>query len=307
MWYVSSEIMGGLGNQLFQIFAAIAYAIKHKKEFVFIYDKVSASITPRVTYWDNLLSKLKQYTTFHDNKIKIDDLGNTISDNYIRNFQNKYRERNFHYDEIPKINNNLLLQGYYQSYKYFYPYKKEICELLCLNEKQDEIKNKYENYFYKENHLEKNISMHFRLGDYKKLSEYHPILSFDYYMKSMTYIKDLGFQNGRVLYFCEEEDIVFIEPQIKQLENMFQGFKFVRVSEKIPDWEQMLMMSLCDINIIANSSFSLFGAYLNRNSVYSSNDTTNHIVIYPSVWFGKALQSYNLNDLYFNNWKKIEL
>lgn len=296
MLYVSSEIMGGLGNQLFQIFAAIAYGIEHNRKFIFLYDTISASITPRVTYWDNFLKNLKQYTTFDNN-----------NDYNIQIIQNsyKYREQNFHFNIIPVMEKNVLLQGYYQSYKYFYPHIKEICELLELDKQQNDIKDKYEHYYNRESNLVKTISMHFRLGDYKKLSNYHPILPFEYYLKSLNYIQQNGVNQARVLYFCEEEDIIFIEPQIHQLEKTFTNYTFVRVSEKIPDWEQLLMMTLCDINIIANSSFSLFGAYLNSNSIYSNR--SDHIVIYPSTWFGPALQTHNLKDLFFVNWKKIEI
>lgn len=296
MLYVSSEIMGGLGNQLFQIFAAIAYGIEHNRKFIFLYNTISASITPRVTYWDNFLKNLKQYTTFDNN-----------NDYNIQIIQNsyKYREQNFHFNIIPVMEKNVLLQGYYQSYKYFYPHIKEICELLELDKQQNDIKDKYEHYYNRESTIVKTISMHFRLGDYKKLSNYHPILPFEYYLKSLNYIQQNGVNQARVLYFCEEEDIIFIEPQIHQLEKMFTNYTFVRVSEKIPDWEQLLMMSLCDINIIANSSFSLFGAYLNSNSIYSNR--SDHIVIYPSTWFGPALQTHNLKDLFFVNWKKIEI
>ena len=296
MPYISSEIMGGLGNQLFQIFAAIAYGLEHNRKFIFLYDTVSASITPRVTYWDNFLKNLKQYTTF-----------NNIDQNYQILYNSyKYREKHFHHSLLPVLEHeNVLLQGYYQSFKYFYEYKNDICKLIELEKQQNEIEKKYEKYFNDVSHSDKIISMHFRLGDYKNLSDYHPILPFDYYLKSLQYIEKNGVNTGIILYFCEKEDIIFIEPQIQQLRNIFPQYTFTRVSEDIPDWEQLLMMSVCDVNIIANSSFSLFGAYLNKNSIYSDN--TNHVVIYPSIWFGPALQLHNLKDLYFANWKKIEI
>ena len=63
MKYVTCEIMGGLGNQLFQIFATIAYAMKHNWTFVFPYsEELWGHIGPRYTAWDSFLKDLKKYT-----------------------------------------------------------------------------------------------------------------------------------------------------------------------------------------------------------------------------------------------------
>ena len=64
MKYVSCEIMGGLGNQLFQIFAVIAFAMKHNLTFVFqYYEEIPGFKPPRFTAWNHFLKDLKKYTT----------------------------------------------------------------------------------------------------------------------------------------------------------------------------------------------------------------------------------------------------
>ena len=63
------------------------------------------------------------------------------------------------------------------------------------------------------------------------------------------------------------------------------------------DWEEMLAMSLCNHNIIANSTFSWWGAYFNSNE--------DKIVCYPSVWFGPELKNNNTVDLFPEEWKCI--
>ena len=66
----------------------------------------------------------------------------------------------------------------------------------------------------------------------------------------------------------------------------------------IPDWQQMLLMSICNDNIIANSTFSWWGSYFNENP--------DKIVCYPGVWFGPKLTQNNTVDLFPEDWKKIE-
>ena len=73
--------------------------------------------------------------------------------------------------------------------------------------------------------------------------------------------------------------------------------KQTEVSDNIQDWEQLLLMSICRHNIIANSSFSWWGAYFN-----SSFD--DKIVCYPKKWFGRALSQHNLKDLCPKKWVK---
>ena len=72
--------------------------------------------------------------------------------------------------------------------------------------------------------------------------------------------------------------------------------EFIKVSDEYHDWEQLLIMSVCDHNIIANSSYSWWGAYLNENK--------NKTVMYPEKWFGKKMQQHNLCDLFPLTWNK---
>ena len=150
---------------------------------------------------------------------------------------------------------------------------------------------------YSHDTLNETISMHFRVGDYKKNQDYHPIMNKEYYYNSLQFIK-LKYSNTNftIMYFCEESDLGDILPIINFLEKKFPKFKFVRGEKDLSDWEQMLLMSCCHHNIIANSTFSWWSAYL--------NDLNDKIVCYPSIWFGPS-SKHNTKDLCPPDWHKI--
>ena len=100
------------------------------------------------------------------------------------------------------------------------------------------------------------------------------------------------------LYFCQKQDNNVVKKKIIILKEKFPQLTFIKASDEKEDWEQMLMMSCCEHNIIANSSFSWWGAYFNRNK--------DKIVCYPSVWFGSK-SSNNTKDLCPNEWIKTNI
>lgn len=275
---ITVNLMGGLGNQLFQIFVVINYALKYNDNFLFEYsDYLHIGIT-RPTYWNNLLSELKKYT-----------INNKLNYSIVN-------EHGHHYTPINKYNQNIKLNGYYQSYKYFIDTYDRIIELIQLKQKQDFVKNKYNDYF----NNDMNISIHFRLGDYKQKQNYHPIMTVDYYIRSINdLINKLDInENINILYFCEKEDNEDVLNKINIIKSKInRNLNFIKVDDTISDWEQMLLMSLCNHNIIANSSFSWWGAFFNNNP--------NKIIYYPNIWFGPGAGSINVNDMFPNNWNKI--
>ena len=265
-------IQGGLGNQLFQIFAALSHSLSYNKKLVLPlklqnWDK-------RITYWNNIFDKLKPILKLNENI------------NY-----KELIEQNFHFSEIPNINENFMMNGYFQSHKYFEKNYQEICNILSLYEKRNLIKEKF--YIY-----ENTISMHFRIGDYKNSFLHHPLIPDNYYIKSLQYIIDnTETNNWSILYTCESEDDNYVLERIKKISSYFTKLNFIKIDNKLDDWEQMLLMSLCNHNIIANSTFSWWSAYI--------NDNTNKIVCYPSVWFGIAKVNLNIKDLHPDYWTKI--
>lgn len=280
---ITCNLMGGLGNQIFQIFATISYAIKSRNQFKFLNVSTlgGGSTTIRNTFWNSFFTKLKPFL--------IDSIPQPI---------NVIREKDFTFNELPvyEMNgNNCLIYGYFQSYKYFHENYEMICRVIGLEKMKELLLKKL---CLNDDYLKNCISMHFRLGDYKNLQQCHPLLPYKYYSKSLRFIKNTSEGSFTILYFCEDDDIEDVLKTICDLEKEFPDYSFKRGENTLEDWEQMLLMSCCHHNIIANSSFSWWGAYFNSRS--------DKIVCYPSVWFGPA-SNHNTNDLCPPEWNRIKI
>ena len=281
--------MGGLGNQLFQIFASFAYCIRNYNLLILPYSELLETGKVRKTYWNNILSSFKELTTFGKNV--------QFTNDQLYEFV-RYREIGHHYNEIPyDLNTNIMFFGYFQSYKYFEKEKDQIFSFIKSDNMKKKVLDEYPEYLFK-NQIA--ISMHFRLGDYKDISHIHPILPYEYYYNALYHLL-LHIEINKpivVLYFCEEEDNDNVKKIIDKLSDKFISFTFVKVNDSIDDWKQMLIMSNCYSNIIANSSFSWWGAYFNSNP--------DKIVCYPSLWFGKSVKN-NMDSMFPTEWIKISI
>jgi len=278
--------MGGLGNQIFQIFTTISYAIRCRKQFKFLnlQELGGGSSTIRYTFWNTFFASLKPFL--------IKELPTKL---------HVVREKGFPYNELSPLelllNDNIYLYGYFQSYKYFEDNYSLICRLIGLDKTKETLLNKIQT---SKSDLNQTISMHFRIGDYKKQQEYHPLATYEYYERALEYIQNTLTLDEKftILYFCEDVDIEDVLSIVNRLAIKFPEYNFVRGDNTLDDWEQMLYMSLCHHNIIANSSFSWWAAYFNSHD--------DKIVCYPSVWFGeKAIN--DTKDLCPDKWIKIQV
>lgn len=248
----------GLANQMFQIATALSYAEDNNLKAAFpqlLYDKFGP-------YDDNIFRNIDK------SPVKEDEI------------RHEFREAGFEYIEIPKLS-NIRLSGYFQSEKYFLHNRQLI---LSKFKPQDEILN-YIQKKYGEL-LENSISLHVRIGDYKKIQDHHPLLS-----------KTNYYQN--VLKKSKRKNILVFSDNIKASKKI-PAFKdkniyFIEGESEIVD---LYFMSLCTDNCIANSSFSWWGAWLNQNP--------NKIIYYPDTWFGPAKQDIETKDLFPASWLKQE-
>jgi len=277
---ITCQLSGGLGNQLFQVFATLAYSIRYNISVMFEYSnetteyRTSDVIKMRDTYWNTFFVHIIGLTTYSLSRNSGIDVSSFFP----------YKEPRFEYDELPiEISTrNMKLVGYFQSPMYFQDKEEYIFKLLKIQKLKDMIKKIYD-------FQEDCVSLHFRIGDYQYLDE-HPVLPLEYYKKSLRYIFQKR-ENQNVLVFSQKEDEILVDLQLSILRKEFPEATFTKADD-IPDWEQLLMMSCCRDNIIANSTFSWWGAYLN---------TGDKIVCYPEKW----LNTKDTRDMFPRDWVNI--
>lgn len=258
--YTRLGLNGRLGNQMFQYAATMAAA-----------QSAAAVFAIPIEY-----QELSKYFNLSCKFFSIEYNRNALSG------LNIYQESSFNYNQnFSFIGDNTDLLGYFQTEKYFkniedkirkeFSFKKEILEECSKNIAN--IKSKYN---------KKICSLHIRRGDYVNLQNYHALCTQEYYKSAI----DL---NAGCVFYIFSDDIEWCKTN-------FVGENFV-FSEKNSQQDDLCLMSLCDNNIIANSSFSWWAAWLNNNK--------NKQVIAPNNWFGPAYKHYNTTDLYCEDWIRI--
>ncbi len=263
---ITCSLQGGIGNMLFEIAATISYALDNNDNFLFDIDnhKIGLQGNNAIKYKDNVFSKLNN-STF---KTDVD---------YNEPFFN-YKKIDIKLDDKNKV---LCLNGYFQSEKYFINNKNVIIDTFSPNESEKKLLNEFLKTIKIINNSEI-VSLHVRRGDYLRFPTIHPFIGLDYINKSISLFDDYN-----ILIFSD--DIKWCKENIKK-ENVFY------VDEKLEDYQQLWLMSLCEHNIISNSSFSWWGSYLNKNE--------NKIVIAPKMWFGKD-SCNDTKDIYIKQMIKI--
>lgn len=245
--HIMTNVMsGGLGNMMFQIAAGYALAKVRGHKYVFNPQHVGTLHKHPVYYKDSIFKNIA-----------------TEGDSY--SFV-KVQEKSFTYNPLPTGDVNIILDGYFQSYKYFEDSQKEIQQLFSF-----EVPIKYD--------PKGKVSVHVRRGNYTQLSDHHHNLDIKYYINAFD--------------FFRESDFLVFSDDIDWCKEHFIGDRYTFV-EGTTDIEDLYLMSQCEHNIIANSTFSWWGAFLNRNP--------HKVVVYPDKWFGPANSEFKTWDLFPPEW-----
>lgn len=260
---VSVELIGGLGNQMFQIAACIAYAQKHGLEYhIPVKTQNSHSTTPYFTNlqnpgWDESLPTIY------------------------------YQEPNFHYDEIPVLGGkleNIILKGYFQSYKYFEGIKLGRIFYNSLTGNKPHLPM----------HKIGSVAIHVRKGDYELYPTKHPVVSVDYISGAINYIKN----ELRI------EDISFFSDnpewcgQFAHMRNLSCNVVF----EYDPVKAFLKLMSHNHF-VLSNSTFGYWAAVMNHWLFKGMSNKS--LVICPEKWFGPDYAHLDTKDMCPPEWIKM--
>jgi Glycosyl transferase family 11 len=267
MRYITCDILGpgdglynfGLCNQMFQVAALISHA--HDNNLTVTFPQLK---TPQFGgYNENIFSRV--------NTEDIDTTG----------FE--YLKLPYGYHELPK-RDKIIYRAYMQSEKYFAHNRDLILSLLePTNDVKEYITSKYGDLLNKQT-----LSIHIRRGDYVHLPNHHPVTSMYYYIEATNYIIS---KTPIDAYMIFSDDIEWCKRTFGDEDHIhyIQGEK---------DYIDLYLMSMCRHNIIANSTFSWWGAWLNKNP--------DKIVIAPKAsWFGPARADLDTKDLIPESWIKL--
>lgn len=285
---VAIELIGGLGNQMFQYATARALALSRQEKLV-----LDNQLFTNYALHDYGLNHFNIDCSFLEkDKSVVEPLRILEKVKAIlsrKKIYHPYIEQDLTYDKelFEFSHKNIFLKGYFQSEKYFIrfenqlrrdfeiisPLKKETTEMLELI------------------NAENSVSLHIRRGDYVSNPEanaVHGTCDLNYYHKAIEIIKK---EIENPVFFIFSDDIDWAKENLK----INSITHFVDFNDASTNYEDLKLMSNCKHNIIANSSFSWWGAWLNS---YKSK-----IVIAPSKWFKTDI--HNCKDIIPESWLKI--
>ena len=257
-------LKGGLANMMFQIAATTSIAK----------DNSMVAAFPNLHQQLDYLNKDEKYNqTLNHATEYIEMFGKLNTSQPVGN--EPIAKFPFHYGELDLPNGDFVIDGFFQSEKYFKKYKKEIFKIPKTV--KDRIDQKYTQYLNMDC-----LSIHIRRGDYLNYPDHHTPLSIEYYEEAIKLFPESDF------YLVFSDDIDWCK-------HNFKGDKFIFI-ENEKDYVEIYLMSMCNNNIIANSSFSWWGAWL--------NDSVEKSVVAPKKWFGSKIKE-NQDDIIPEGWLKI--
>lgn len=231
MFSCYANLVGGIGNQLFIASAGYAYAKKHNMEFAIDVSGWNAGQGTSASIYKDSIFKNFKFEKAPNKGVQC------IS------------EARFNYDELPNPKSSVILNGYFQSLKYFEDVKDEFISLLNLPDVSTE-------------HLKhNNVAVHIRRGDYLKYPNLHYVCKTNYFKDQL--LKFEGYQQN---VFTDSIDYVL---------NEFDGYDFdvIKSNSELVD---LTLMSKHENMICSNSSFSWWASLLG---------TPKNKIIVPDKWF----------------------
>ena len=283
------KIIGGLGNQMFQY--AYAKALENKGL------EVKIDISAFETYKLHGGYQLDKYTIDLDVTTKDENDKFYSNSNVLKilkkfgiDFSKKIIEKNLLFDnDLLSVKYDSYIEGYFQCEDYFSSMRDELIKDFTIKNELSQYSKKIENQI-----LNKDVSasLHIRRGDYisdEKSNNIHGACSLDYYNKA---IELMNSKFASISFYIFSDDINWAKKNL-DINNAI----YIDSEEKRIPHEDIYLMSLCSHNIIANSSFSWWGAWLNQND--------NKFVIAPVRWFADNKLEKQSKNIVCRSWVKL--
>lgn len=315
---ITSILKGGLGNQMFQYAVGRSLALAKDVDlaletshfgiekirsyklncFAINISLVSVSLPQRSNYQLSLSNDtLDRISKPHSKtilSIKYNFINEILPHRLINHFlplhkKYYYLEKQYNFDELLfSLGDEVVLDGYWQSEKYFKNIEHIIRQDFCFCS----IPSKRNQSIIDRMLLCNAISLHVRRGDYisnAEVNTVHGVCNTDYYQAAIKFIKGLV-QTPH--FFVFSDDISWCQENLTFSETLVT---FIEHNQGEKSHEDMRLMSYCKHHIIANSSFSWWGAWL--------NPSLDKIVIAPKRWFAKS--TINMQDVVPDEWIRL--
>ena len=283
------KLNGGLGNQMFQW--ALARMLEETTDMDVYLD---------MSYFKNRYARPYELNIFKLEPKLVEDFWTKLKLEIIWRLRailkwektlglTLYSESSFNFDKnIQRIKADTFIEGFFQSEKYFKFVEDKLRDDFIFVKNQDDVNNKLRLDICAKN----SISLHIRRGDYVQKKRYQNVYancSLDYYKRGVEYIAQ---QYPEPTLYVFSDDINWVRNNLKL------PYKSIYVSNNsgAKSFEDMRLMASCKHNIIANSSFSWWGAWLNKNP--------DKIVIAPQKWFND--ETIVQTDVIPETWIKID-
>ncbi len=273
---------GGLGNQMFQYALLRNYSIMNKN----VYADLDDYLLPKKGIFE--LTKVFQ-------NIKLEICSTNQKCELLKRYangevQNKFIIENKDKNEIDKKLLEIdagIIKGLHQNYYFASLVRKELLKDFEFNLNADNQLKKWCEKFENSKNI---VSVHVRRGDYlspKYYSALGDVCTEQYYMQAMEFM-ERQIENCRFCFFSD--DILWVKNHYLKENAMYIDSGMF---DKYQNWYDMCLMSFCSHNIIANSTFSWWGAWLNKN--------VDKIVIAPKKWS----KTYEFPDICPPNWIRM--
>lgn len=272
------KLNGGLGNQMFQY--AFALSLKEKTDAQILFD---FSYFDEIVKDENVVIRPFELSVFNTDckKASKEDLAKI---EYSKPLKNIVTQKSaYKFDKKLFSPDKYYYNGYFQNEKYFNDVRENLLKAFSLKEPIDA-----KNQTVLDSILQTNsVSIHVRRGDYVTLesaNKFHGTCSLKYYGKA---IKHIAKKVKNLHFFLFSDDIEWV------IENLKIEYPFTAVDfNQDKGWLDLNLMKHCKCNILANSSFSWWGAWLNENP--------NKIIVAPKHW----IAGHEKCDIVPRGWEK---